>query len=242
MEAVRLENVYYRYPSSTSWVLKDLTLDIGRGRVLIAGDTGSGKSTLLRVIAGIAVKIYGGELRGQVIVNGKPVLVPQNFDAFSLMPTPRLELEYVLENRSIPEGEINEIVQRIASTLGIDGILDKPVHNLSMGERQRIAIASALALKPDILLLDEPFAYIDPPSVSRILETASRMADTIIIAEHRIRYLIGWVDEVIVLRDGGLAFKGNPRDFLEWSDMPLHYRVQVTDIHEPGSIPRECMG
>ncbi len=214
-----LDHVYYKYPSSRDWVIVDATLEIRGGRVAIAGDTGSGKSTLLRIMAGIAVKVYGGELRGKVSIDGTPVLVPQNFDAYILMPTPRSELLYVLENRRLPKNDAIQLFNTIARSMDIRHILDRSVSSLSMGERQRVAIASALAMEPDILLLDEPLAYIDPLGVLEMLELVEELSPgTIVIAEHRLHYLAGWVQELAVVDRGRIVFHGRVEEFKEATD------------------------
>ncbi len=214
-----LDHVYYKYPSSRDWVIVDATLEIRGGRVAIAGDTGSGKSTLLRIMAGIAVKVYGGELRGKVSIDGTPVLVPQNFDAYILMPTPRSELLYVLENRGLSRNDAMQLFNTIARSMDIRHILDRSVSSLSMGERQRVAIASALAMEPDILLLDEPFAYIDPLGVLETLELIKELSPgTIIIAEHRLHYLAGWIQELTVVDKGRILFHGRVEELKEIAD------------------------
>jgi len=224
MEAVRLDKVYYRYPNS-GWVLKDLTLSIPKGRILVTGDSGSGKSTLLRIITGIAERIYGGELKGRVEVLGRPVLVPQDFDAYILMETPRDELTYILENQGLDPVLIEMEVDRIARLTGVERVLDRRVTSLSMGERQRVAIASALAMKPDILLLDEPLAYVDPQSVSRILAALDKSGvETIIIAEHRIQYLRKWAKHVVLLGNGACIYSG-PVDGVKGASIPQYMKA-----------------
>ncbi len=213
MAFIALRNVYYKYPSSRDWAIVDVTLETKAGRILLAGNTGSGKSTLLRVISGIALKVYGGELRGSLQVDGVPVMVPQNFDAYILMPTPRSEILYVLENRGLARAEAVQLLNSIARSLGIEHVLDRSVSSLSMGERQRVAVASALALAPDILLLDEPFAYIDPQGVLEMLKSIEESSTgTIIVAEHRVHYLTGWANEIAVMDRGRLVFHGHPAD------------------------------
>ncbi|MEM1802850.1 MAG: ABC transporter ATP-binding protein [Sulfolobales archaeon] len=165
MAFIEIKNLYYRYPTSDTWMLKGVSLRIGRERVVVTGSTGSGKTTLLRVISGLAVKVYGGDLLGEVRVEGRAVYVPQNFDLYVLMPTAREELTYILANQGLNLAEVEAEIRRLSDLLGIKEVLDQNVMKLSMGQRQRIAIASALSLKPDILLLDEPFAHIDPKGV-----------------------------------------------------------------------------
>lgn len=237
MAYIVAEDLYYRYPGSRDWSLKDVTIRIGKGRIVVAGDTGSGKSTLLRALAGVLESVYGGELRGRIEGLGNIVMVPQNFDAYILLPTPRQEIGYILENRGLPVQEVEGEVYRLADLLGIRSVLDRPVDSLSMGERQRVAVASALAMEPDVLLLDEPLAYVDPGSIEDVLEAVSEYGvDSIVVAEHRLYWLRGWFQRIVVMEDGYIIHDGPPEGAMP--GIPLHLRIQLMGVDDIEAIGR----
>lgn len=208
MAFIEIKNLYYKYPTSDTWMLKGINLRINRERVVVTGSTGSGKTTLLRVISGLAVKIYGGDLLGEVRVDGRAVYVPQNFDLYVLMPTAREELTYILANQGLSLAEVEAEIRRLSDLLDIKDILDQNVMKLSMGQRQRVAIASALSLKPDVLLLDEPFAHIDPKGVVELTKTLASLDAAVIIAEHKLRYIGDLASRLVLLKDGAVSYDG----------------------------------
>jgi len=222
MAFINLKDVFYKYPESDDWVLKGINLSIKNERVLITGRTGSGKTTLLRVLSGIALKVYGGELRGEVVVKGRVAYVPQEFDLYILMPTPREELTYILSTQKLSINDIEAKIKEISELLEIKELLDKKVVKLSMGQRQRVAVASALVLDPEILILDEPFAHIDPKGAIELVRLLSKLrVDILIISEHKLHYLTNIIDKVILLRDGVIAYVGSLEDVpkdpdIEW--------------------------
>ena len=222
MAFIELKDVFYRYPESEDWVLREVNLSVRCEKVVITGRTGSGKTTLLRVMSGVALKVYGGELRGEVLVEGRVAYVPQEFDLYILMPTPREELTYILSSQKLSLNDVEVRIKEISELLGIKELLDRKVVKLSMGERQRVAIASALALNPEVLILDEPFAHIDPKGAVDLVRLLNNLdINTLVLSEHKLRYLTNITDRVVVLRDGNVAYTGSlvnaPKDpDIEW--------------------------
>ncbi|MEM0020875.1 MAG: ABC transporter ATP-binding protein [Fervidicoccaceae archaeon] len=203
MSIIQLNNVSFRYRGDSEWTLKSVTLEINEGKYLVVGPTGSGKTTLLRIIAGLIPKVYQGELSGEIKVSGKAVLVPQLFDLFILMPTVREELAYCYEIGNTERGKIGSEMLYLTKKLGIEHLLDREISKLSMGERQKVAIASALAIGAEIIMLDEPLAYLDPAAVHEFLSFLNTIsAKVIIMAEHRTKYLEGWYHKLIFLKNG----------------------------------------
>lgn len=150
--------------------------------------------------------------------------MPQEFDYFILMPTVREELELSAEagllSRSgvADAGSVWEEVARVSEGLGIGGLMGRRVSSLSTGERQRVALASALSLKPDILLLDEPLAHQDDAGIGQavsLIRELSGMVKLILIAEHRLERLLAAVDRVIIFERGRVVFEGDPGEALE---------------------------
>ena len=224
MEIARLEEVYYRYSTHGRWILKGVNFVVHSGdRLLVAGNSGSGKTTLLRVVSGLAPRVYGGEIRGLVETSGSMVLLPQFFDAYMLMPTVEEELAYVASSKGVSPLEVRTRVRRIAEDLGIEGILGRRISSLSTGERQRVAIASALLMEPDAILLDEPLAYLDPIGVKSLLNTLARLdLEAIVVSEHRIHYLKRWASRLVLMDEGVIVFDGTVDGYGEaWLECSL---------------------
>jgi len=134
------------------------------------------------------------------------------------MPRVRDELTYVLENRKLNKNEIDNIIKVITESLEIIHLLDRHVDSLSMGEKQRVALASVFALEPDVLILDEPMAYLDPyASASQELINILNKLNFkyIIIAGHRLDRVIDFADRIIVIEDGRIIAEGNPHEVLD---------------------------
>ncbi|MCE4603587.1 MAG: energy-coupling factor ABC transporter ATP-binding protein [Aeropyrum sp.] len=214
---VVLQDVWYRYPGG-DWILRGVNAEFIKGINLIVGSTGSGKTTILRIAAGTAVRIHGGELRGSVEVGGKSVLIPQDFDYFILNLTVEEELMYSLESSGVPVDVARREAKVLAENLGISHLLDKRVSTLSTGERQRVAIASALALGAEILLIDEPLAYQDPIGARSIVELLSRIdVDSVIVAEHKAHYFLETASRVYITNHGKVVQVNAPWVSLEVS-------------------------
>ena len=212
MEAVvELDGVSYRYPGSREWALRDVSLSMGKGLTLVTGPTGSGKSTLLRVISGSAQTVHGGELRGRVEVKGRPVLVPQEFESFILMPTVAEDLEHAAHVGGASLFEARLVARRVAEDLGIEHLMHRSVVELSLGERQRVAVAAALAMGADVLLLDEPLAHQDFEGSSLIVDALKRF-EAVVVAEHRVSRIASMASKVVVMRAGRVDAEGPPED------------------------------
>jgi energy-coupling factor transport system ATP-binding protein len=228
---LRFEGVSYRYPSTESWALNGLDLSIQPGeRVLIAGASGSGKSTLCRACIGLVPHFHHGEWIGKVFVDEldtskHPVhelfrhagLVFQNTDAQLFNQTVESELIYGLESLGLAPDEIGQRLDWASKLAELNGLMDRPPHLLSGGEKQRVALGSILALRPRLLLLDEPFTHLDPEGTEglrRILRTMKSEGMALIIVEHRLHEIIHDVDRIIVLHQGKIAEDGSPDQVL----------------------------
>jgi energy-coupling factor transport system ATP-binding protein len=228
---LRFEGVSYRYPGAESWALNGLDLIIHPGEtVLIAGASGSGKSTLCRACIGLVPHLHHGEWIGKVFVDGldtsqHPVyelfrhagLVFQNTDAQLFNQTVESELTYGLESLGLVHGEIEQRLAWARKLAELDDLMDRPPHSLSGGEKQKVALGSILALRPRLLLLDEPFTHLDPEGAEglrRILRMMKSEGMALIIVEHRLHEIIHDVDRIIVLHQGKIAADGSPDQVL----------------------------
>lgn len=219
---ISLENVSFSYRGAAAPSLSSLSLSVGTGEcVLLCGKSGCGKSTVLRLLNGMIPEFYDGEMSGSVEVGGiDPTTCPQYEIARrvgTVFQNPRTqfytldttsEVAFGCENQGLPREEIARRVTGAADDLGIRKLMGRSIFRLSGGERQRVAIASVYASDPDVLLLDEPSANLDFPSIRelrRALALLKSKGKTVLIAEHRTWYLEGIADRAVYLNGGRVA-------------------------------------
>ncbi|MFP4436983.1 MAG: ABC transporter ATP-binding protein [Chloroflexaceae bacterium] len=213
-------------------VLADISLDIVPGEyVLLCGAGGSGKSTLCRTFNGLIPHFHEGTMQGEVQVAGRDTrthsvgdlfahvgLVFQNPQAQLFNSTVERELAFGLESLGLPRDEIRRRVAESAELVGITHLLSRPPGQLSGGEQHLVIIAGMLALRPRLLVLDEPFANLDPANVRRILtalRAINRRGTAIVLTEHRLQYALAEVSRLIVLHQGRIVQDGPPRAVLQ---------------------------
>jgi energy-coupling factor transport system ATP-binding protein len=214
---IQLEHLTYCYPGATQPALKDISLELPDGQlILLIGPSGAGKSTLLRCLNGLVPHFSGGVLSGRVRVAGldpvaaTPRLLSQHVgfvfqDPEAQFVTDRVEDEiaFALENAAMPPQAMRVRVEETLDLLGLTPLRDRPLQQISGGERQRVAIAAALALRPKLLVLDEPTSQLDPKSAEDVLNALVRLNHdlglTIILAEQRLERVLPFVDSVIYL-------------------------------------------
>lgn len=234
------------------WVLDDVNVEITSGEyVLLCGASGSGKSTLCRTFNGLIPHFHGGVMRGSVYVDGldtrsHPVselfahvgAVFQNPEAQLFNSTVERELAFGLESLGLERAEIHRRVRDSAATTGIDDLLSRRPAELSGGEQHLVIIAAALALHPQLMILDEPFANLDPANVARVraaLRAINRRGTAIVLTEHRLQHVVADVDRIVVLHQGRVALDGPPRAVLR-EDVTL-FKLNLPPVVR---IAREC--
>jgi energy-coupling factor transport system ATP-binding protein len=229
------EHVTYRYPNADTPALEDVSLAIAPGELcLLAGLSGHGKSTLLRAACGLVPHFHGGRFAGTVTLAGMDTRehgpAQLGIAAGALFQDPetqlvtssvRSELVLTLESRGHGAGAVARGVEEVALALGIDGLLDRSVHELSGGEQQRVALGAALAGRPPVILLDEPTSQLDPVAGDELIGLLRRLNQewetTILLAEHRLERCLSAADRVIAMRRGRIALDGDPASFLAWA-------------------------
>ncbi|MEM0041895.1 MAG: ABC transporter ATP-binding protein [Candidatus Korarchaeum sp.] len=233
---VRFDEVSFRYEGSESYAIRDVNLEIRKGDfVLIAGMSGSGKSTLLRMMNGLIPHFYRGEMRGRVLVDGvdtreasvaqlarKVGIVFQNPDNQIVTLRVDREVAFGLENLGVAREEIVERVNYALSKLRIEHLKNRSTYELSGGEKQLVAIASLIAMKPELIVLDEPTSELDPYSAARIvrvLRELNREGVTIVVAEHRLDLFAPASNRFLVIHNGRVVLESQPRDALYGSDL-----------------------
>ena len=206
----------WRHAGRRAWAVRGLDLRIEEGeRVLLLGASGAGKSTLLQALAGLLDPSGGGESEGELRVRGvrsiearaETALVSQDPETQLVMARAGDDVAFGLENRCVPTAEIWPRVHAALAAVGFAYPADRRTEALSGGEKQRLAIAGAIALGPRLLLLDEPTANLDPEGAADIRAViASLGADrtrAIVLVEHRVADALPLVDRVVVIEAGG---------------------------------------
>jgi energy-coupling factor transporter ATP-binding protein EcfA2 len=229
------QEVTYRYPGVKAPALSDVSIEIGPGEFcLLAGLSGHGKSTLLQAACGLVPHFHGGEFAGRVTLAGHDTREhgPARLGAFAgvlfqdpetqlVMSTVRAELALALESRGHSAGAVARGVEEVALALGIDALLERSTHDLSGGEKQRVALGAALAGRPRLVLLDEPTSQLDPVAGDELIGLLRRLNQewetTIVLAEHRLERCLSSVDRVIALEHGRVVCDSDPPAFLEWA-------------------------
>jgi energy-coupling factor transport system ATP-binding protein len=229
------DRVTYRYPDTDSPALDHVSLEIHPGEFcLLAGLSGHGKSTLLRAACGLAPHFDGGRFAGHVTLAGLDTrehgpahlgalvgVLFQDPETQLVMSSVRAELALALESRGHTAAAVARGVEEVALALGIDSLLDRSTHDLSGGEKQRVALGAALAGRPRMVLLDEPTSQLDPVAGDELIGLLRRLNQewetTILLAEHRLERCLAAADRVIALEHGRVACDGDPQAFLGWA-------------------------
>ena len=233
MGYLKLENVNYKYPLEEKNALQNINIEIKKGEFwAVIGKNGSGKTTLCNILRRFVPDFYKGELTGKITLEGKELkdysqkeivqkigFVFQNpFTQISgVKNTVFEEIAYGLENLGIERETIISEVEKILKLLEIEKLRDKNPYNLSGGQKQRVALASIIAMNPDILVIDEPTSQLDPKGTEDIFKIINLMANegkTIILVEHKLELIAEYAENILVLDEGEIILSGKASEVL----------------------------
>ena len=265
MSLIEVKDLKYRYPGTTQLALDGVSFTVEKGEFIgIAGENGAGKSSLSQALLGLIPQFYKGAYGGSVTVCGMdarstPVselcrhvgLVFQNpFNQLSgAKDTVYDEVGYGLQNLGFPPEEIRTRVESVLRCFGIWEYRDRNPFDLSGGQLQRVAICSVLAMKPDVLILDEPTSQLDPEGSEEVFHTVdelTKMGITIIMIEQKIEKLAGYCDRVLLMHQGHVVDYDTPRKIFSREDLydlgvnpPAYTRFARANalVFEDGTLP-----
>jgi energy-coupling factor transport system ATP-binding protein len=238
----RVERLTFSYPDAASPTLADISLELGaRERVLVLGGSGSGKSTLLRALSGLVPHFHGGRFTGRVEVAGRDTRVARPADLAGtvaivfqdpedqvVMSAVEAEVAFGLENVGTPTGEMSWRVRGTLASVGAAHLLRRRTTELSGGELQRVCLAGALALGPELLLLDEPTSQLDPEGAAALFELLDELDCTVVCAEQRPDRAFDWAERVLFVDRGRLVLDAPVEEALGWLAQ-----------HRPAVLPRQ---
>ncbi|ACJ15849.1 hypothetical cobalt transport ATP-binding protein [Thermococcus onnurineus NA1] len=239
MNVITVENLSFRYRRAKEYSLRDVSFEVRRGELLgIIGPSGSGKSTLCLTLNGIIPHSIRGDFSGEVIVRDPgtgeeyntietPVaklstvvgLVLQNPESQLFSMTVEEEIAFGLENLGLDRNEIMRRLRWVLEVSGLKGLEKEFPPNLSGGQKQRLAIAAVLAMKPSVLVLDEPTSQLDPLGRNEVLGLVLLLRKehgiTVVLVEHHTDYILRFADRIIVMDKGSIVLEGKPREIAE---------------------------
>jgi len=239
LAVIDTRDLTYSYPGATKPSIKEVSVTINKGDfVILTGPSGCGKTTLCRCFNGLIPHFYNGNLQGEIVVAGLNVtdqqihqlarhvgLVFQNPENQLFALSVEKDVAFGLENFAMPRDEMRKRVDWALQMAGISELSERPPHELSGGQQQRVAIASVLAMQPDIMVLDEPTSFLDPVGAQKIFEVINelnkKLGITIILVEHRLDLAAKYANHVIVMDEGKVVLNGTPREIFSSEEARL---------------------
>jgi energy-coupling factor transport system ATP-binding protein len=250
---VDVENLTFRYRRATEPAIRDISLSVAPGEVLlVAGPSGCGKSTLIRAINGLIPHSYPGDLTGEVRIVGQRTTdlrlrdialtvgtILQDPAKQIVGSTVESELAFGPENLGLPRDEIATRIDEVIARAGIGNLAGRETAHLSGGERQLLAAAGILMMRPRLFVVDEPLANLDPRTAAHLLRLLRDLADdgnAVIIVEHRVEEALDLApDQVLYLEDGGARYLGAMPGFLQIADpeaVKLPFEIVLQRVRE----------
>lgn len=234
LSRLEIQNISYYYPEKQFPALKNINFSLAGGEfILLAGGTGSGKSSLARVLAGLIPDFYGGKFKGRIFFNGKELrkaeshflcskvgMVFQDPEKQLIMTSVEAEIAFGLENLGLPQPEMLRRVAEVMSFLDLTHLKHEFTANLSGGQKQKVALAAVLAMKPSILILDEPTSQLDPLSAEEFLNLIERLNKelgyTVLLIEQRLERCIHMADRLVLMDKGEIICNKPAAEAVRW--------------------------
>jgi energy-coupling factor transporter ATPase len=239
MVLIETRSLTYTYPGASKPSISDVSIKVEKGEfVLITGPSGCGKTTLCRTFNGLIPQFYQGDLKGEINVVGLDAarhptyemakhvgLVFQNPENQLFALSVEKDVAFGLENLGYPREEMRRRVDWALNLTGISDLRDRSPHEMSGGQQQRVAIASVLAMQPQIIVLDEPTSFLDPLSAEKIFEVIhdlnKNLGLTVILVEHRLDLTAKYANHIIIMDQGKVHFDGETREVLSKEETRL---------------------
>ncbi len=261
---IKLDDVSFSYGHEAQNALDHVSLAIEKGEFVgVIGPSGAGKSTLAAVMSGAIPHHYTGQLCGATLVDDRDTCeitltdisrvvgsVLQDIDAQMVAPIVEDEMLFGLENFGIPHDQIEERISQTLTTVGISDLRHREIATLSGGQKQKVAIAAIIAMAPNVLVLDEPTAALDPASSTLVFDTLRQInrehGITVVVIEQKVALLSKYCSRVLVMADGKLAFDGEPHQVFAHAselrqmgvDSPRVARI-ANSLAEVGLLPSD---
>ena len=249
-------NLSHLQLSEQEYAIQNISFSLPAGELLlIAGPSGCGKSTLLKCLNGLIPNSYPGTLEGEIYLNGRSIKglalrdLAQDIGTMLQDPDKQIigsnveqEIAFGLENVQTPRPEMRQRIQAVLQRLRLEKYRNQEIQALSGGQRQQVAAAGILVMRPSIFLFDEPFANLDAQAIDELEELINNLrteGSTVIIVEHRVEEALHLQpDKVLLMKEGHQAFFGNVADFLEIADpTQVKLPIEVT-LQRTGEIER----
>lgn len=245
MSVLEVKNLTHVFPDGTT-AIRDISLRINDGEfVVIAGANGSGKTVFVRHMNGLLAPT-----KGKVLIDGEPItknivrarrkigLIFQDSDSQIVGQTVAEDVAFGPENLNLPVSEVNQIVQEVLETVGLNDLSSQSPHVLSGGQKRKLAVAGVLAMNPDIIMFDEPFTGLDYSGVVQVLGQLVQLhkdGHTIILVTHELEKVLAHADRLIIIHKGELVEDGRPEDVIYRTQnygvrMPLRNGEEVSDL------------
>lgn len=261
---IKLDDVSFSYGHEAQNALDHVSLAIEKGEFVgVIGPSGAGKSTLAAVMSGAIPHHYTGQLFGATLIDDRDTCeitltdisrvvgsVLQDIDAQMVAPIVEDEMLFGLENFGIPHDQIEERISQTLTTVGISDLRHREIATLSGGQKQKVAIAAIIAMAPNVLVLDEPTAALDPASSTLVFDTLRQInrehGITVVVIEQKVALLSKYCSRVLVMADGKLAFDGEPHQVFAHAselrqmgvDSPRVARI-ANSLAEVGLLPSD---